>query len=872
MKRLLFNYAKRISAPQIAESKRLDLAMIFQPVHRVRYPCQRVASFNYKTRPRPIAYYGIYYRHETIMALTIESNLRPLKAAFLSSLISLANIWPALAGGSPLLNEPVDVSSDFHDFANFYYLADHLANFDPATHSGSVVYQRSQLVPAHSFNHDIASLASAKPNEFPANQYAADPALPFSIEFVSPKTIRIRMTSGPQVHKPQEELMLAGEVPRDDSWQYSKVAGGYRYASAAGSVTIMENPWHIELRDASGKLLTATDHGVDNKTSFTPIMPFAFVRRTEDYSRSFNAAFTLSPGEAIFGCGESFTSLNKRGQKIVLWTDDACGVESRLMYKPVPFFISNRGYGMFIHTSTPITLDIGSSFSGVNSMMIGDDELDLFVFLGTPKDILDEYTKLTGKSPLPPLWSFGLWMSRCTYNSENQVTEIAGKLRQNNIPCDVLHLDTGWFETDWQCDYEFSPTRFPTPKKMLADLKHDGFRISCWQLPYFVPKNKLFPELLAQNLVVRDGKGNLPEEDAILDFSNPKTVDWYQGKLAGLLEMGVSAIKVDFGEAAPVNGIYADGRSGFYEHNLYPLRYNKAVADITKKTTGDNIIWARSAWAGSQRYPLHWGGDAESTDSGMAAELRGGLSFGLSGFSFWSHDVGGFTANSVSEMSPDLFARWLAFGMLTSHSRCHGDAPKEPWLYGDAFMNRFRKIDELKYRLMPYVYAQAKDCSDHGLPMVRALFVEFPADPGSWQVDDEYMYGSDLLVAPLMHEKETGRAVYLPPGTWIDYQSGKSYTGGWQSIETGEIPAVILVRNGTAIPRIALAQSTSQMDWSRIELAVFAQDASTAHAKIFLPGSDSLSELTLNQQAGKFMLAADPFAGKVTWQITEPTH
>ena len=501
-------------------------------------------------------------------------------------------------------------------------------------------------------------------------------------------------------------------------------------------------------------------------------------------------------------------------------------------------------------------------------MMVGDDELDLFVFLGTPKEILDEYTKLTGKSPLPPLWSFGLWMSRCTYNAEQQVRDIAAKLRENKIPCDVLHLDTGWFETDWQCDYEFSKTRFTDPKKMLADLKADGFRVSCWQLPYFVPKNKLFPELVEKNLVVRDAKGNLPYEDAVLDFSNPKAVEWYQGKLAGLLNEGVSAIKVDFGEAAPNNGIWANGRTGFYEHNLFPLRYNKAVADITKQTTGDNIIWARSAWAGSQRYPIHWGGDAESTDQGMAAELRGGLSFGLSGFSFWSHDVGGFTATAVDNMDKDLFARWLAFGMLSSHSRCHGIAPKEPWLYGQEFMDKFRTIDELKYKLMPYVYAQAKDSSEHGLPMVRALFVEFPDDPGSWNVDDEYLYGSQMLVAPLMHESETSRAVYLPPGTWIDYQTGKAYSGGWQTIEAGEIPEIILVRDGTVLPHIALAQSTAQMDWSKIELTVFAKDTTTAKGLIFLPGETEAHELTLTKSGDNFKLDADPLDGKVAWKIS----
>jgi alpha-D-xyloside xylohydrolase len=576
-----------------------------------------------------------------------------------------------------------------------------------------------------------------------------------------------------------------------------------------------------------------------------------------------DAVFTFSPGEKIFGCGESFTSLDKRGQKVVLWTDDANGIQNQGLYKPIPFFMSNRGYGMFIHTSSPITCDFGYSFSGVNSLMIGDDGLDLFVFFGSPKEILNEYTTLTGKSPLPPLWSFGLWMSRCTYFSEAQTREVANRLRTNRIPCDVIHLDTGWFETDWRCDYEFSKSRFTNAPQMIADLKTDGFHISLWQLPYFVPKNTLFNELVEKNLVVRDAKGNLPYEDAVLDFSNPATVEWYQGKLAKLLKMGVGAIKVDFGEAAPANGLYASGRTGFYEHNLYPLRYNKAVAEITKITTGENIIWARSAWAGSQRYPLHWGGDAENTDQGMTAELRGGLSFGLSGFTFWSHDAGGFVAKATD----NLYLRWLAFSVLTSHSRCHGTSPKEPWEYGQAFMDRFRSIVELKYQLMPYIYAQAKDSSERGLPMLRALFVEYPDDPGSWLVDDEYLFGSGMLVAPLFHEGETGRDVYLPPGTWIDYQTGKVYAGGWRKIEAGALPIVMLVRDGTVLPQIKLAQSTMQMDWSQLDLVVFARDAQTAKGLICLPTDNVLRELSLNKTGNTFKLANDPLAGKVTWTI-----
>jgi alpha-D-xyloside xylohydrolase len=326
--------------------------------------------------------------------------------------------------------------------------------------------------------------------------------------------------------------------------------------------------------------------------------------------------------------------------------------------------------------------------------------------------------------------------------------------------------------------------------------------------------------------------------------------------------MGVGAIKVDFGEAGPHTGIYASGKTGFYEHNLFPLRYNKTVADITKQVSGENIIWARSAWAGSQRYPIHWGGDAENSNNGMQAELRGGLSFGLSGFSFWSHDIGGF----VLKTPEDLYRRWLPFGMLTSHSRCHGAPPKEPWEYGEAFNNDFRLAAELKYKLMPYIYAQAKQCTEKGLPMVRALFVEYPDDPGSWLVEDEYLFGSDILVAPML-ENGTERDVYLPKGKWIDYQTGQVYASGWNSIKTGKIPVVILVRDGAVIPHIKLAQSTQDMDWSKLDLVVFASAVQKVTGLICLPSENTLHEVTLVKKGSSFALADDPFAGKISFTI-----
>jgi alpha-D-xyloside xylohydrolase len=399
---------------------------------------------------------------------------------------------------------------------------------------------------------------------------------------------------------------------------------------------------------------------------------------------------------------------------------------------------------------------------------------------------------------------------------------------------------------------------------MIADLKKDGFHISLWQLPYFVPKNRLFPELLEKGLVVRDGKGNLPYDDAVLDFSNPETVSWYREKLEALLRLGVGAIKVDFGEAAPLTGHYASGRSGFYEHNLYPLRYNKTVADLTREVNGESIIWARSAWAGSQRYPIHWGGDAGKEDAGMAATLRGGLSLGLSGFTFWSHDIGGFFGGKAEE----VYRRWVPFGMLSSHTRSHGTPPKEPWEFSPEFLAGYRRAAELRYRLMPYIYAQSKDASERGLPMVRALFVEYPDDPGAWGVEDAYLFGSDVLVAPLLETGTTGRDVYLPGGSWVDYQTGRVHPRGWQRIEAGEIPAVILVRAGAVLPHIGLAPSTAALDWSSLELVGYGPvDAKGTEVLLCLPSDNVLHRTRLASRGGALALERDPFRGRVRVRV-----
>lgn len=740
-------------------------------------------------------------------------------------------------GTSYLMNQPLDMSTDFRDLSNTLFFADHLESFDAKSGEGLVNWKRGHLMPRQAFNTNGAQPRKMRMLDFPFTAYENDPNLKFKIDFVTPRTVRIRMLTTPVEPKPAASIMLAKEPGRDGSWKVTETNDKIIYSSDYGTIQINKNPWRIVLKDKAGRILSQTAALSDADSTQVKYTPFCFVKRGSDNARRINPVFTLTADEMIFGCGESATGLNKAGQKVNLFVTDPQGPETDQMYKPIPFFMSNRGYGMFMHTSAPVTCDFGATYIGLNKMFMGDENLDLFVFFGEPKDILDEYTDLVGKPGMPPLWSFGMWMSRITYFSEKEGYDVAANIRKNKYPCDVIHFDTGWFDVDWQCDYKFSENRFQNPQQMLKDLRSQGFHVCLWQLPYFTPKNRYFSELIEKDMYVKNGNGELPYEDVVLDFSNPETVKWYQDKLAGLLNIGVSAIKVDFGEAAPLNGIYASGKSGWYEHNLYPVRYDMAVSEITKKLHNENIMWARAAWAGSQRYPLHWGGDAATTNTGLLGTLRAGLSFGLSGFSFWSHDMGGF----VKSTPEDLYCRWIPFGFLTSHTRAHGAPPTEPWLYDSKrVQDVFRKSAEMKYRLMPYVYAQAKECTEKGLPMLRALFVEFPDDPGAWKVDDEYLFGSQILVAPLLESGMTGRTVYLPEGKWIDYQTEKVYEGGWHRIEAGSLPIIMLVRDGSVLPHLKLAQSTAEMDWSKMSLKVYSADKKQAEGLVCLPADNRI--------------------------------
>ncbi len=737
----------------------------------------------------------------------------------------LATVPPAMAetktndGKAYLLSQTKDISTDFLDFSNTYFFADSLVSFDTATGTGTIEWKRQQLQPRQAFNANTFLHQPLKSLDFPDTAYPQDPELGFSVTPVGSNALRIKVYTSPVTPEQDDALspMLAPgstTVYKGNDWTVTRDGQNIVYSSPSGSLEIQAYPWRLVLKDADGMIMTETKVWSDNDSSQVKTPPFSFIKRGSDNSRSINPVWTIAPTERIYGFGESATPLNKVGQKLNLFVTDPQGPETPDMYKPIPFFMSNKGYGMFLHTAAPFTADVGQSYIGANKLYMMDEMMDLFVFFGEPKDVLSAYTAISGRPEMPPTWSFGTWISRITYFTEDEGREVAENLKKYQIPADVIHFDTGWFDVDWQCDYEFSPSRFQNPGKMISDLKDDGYHICLWQLPYFVPGNKYYPELVQKGLAVKNGCGTLPYEDAVLDFTNPETVAWYQDKLAGLLNLGVSAIKVDFGEGAPIEGIYHNGRNGWYEHNLYPVRYNKAVADIIKKLHNENIIWARSAWAGSQRYPLHWGGDAATTNTGMSGTLREGISLGLSGFCFWSHDMGGFVTSTPEE----LYRRWLPMGFLTSHTRAHGAPPTEPWLYENPeFTDYFRQCADMKYSLMPYILEESETAVANGWPMMRALFVEYPDDPGAWMVDDQYLFGSKILVAPFLENTET-RAVYLPGNKpWVDYQSGKKYNPGWHTMKAdGPIRCIIMVPQGSEIPTVKPALTTKDLDLTKV--------------------------------------------------------
>ncbi len=521
-------------------------------------------------------------------------------------------------------------------------------------------------------------------------------------------------------------------------------------------------------------------------------LPLGFVSRSSgNHQERSTISFCCEPDECFVGTGERFRKIDLSGQTFQLKNQDGQGVNNRRCYKNIPFYMSSRLYGCFYHTSDYCKLSLADHSTRSVQFLNDHATIDVFLIGGaTPEKILRQYRMLTGFPAMPPLWSFGIWMSRMTYFSADEVTEICDRLRREHYPCDVIHLDTGWFRTDWLCEWKFNPERFPAPKAFIQQLAQNGFKVSLWQLPYIAAGAEQINEAKANKYISQStkdedtstgGASNFSTLDyaGTIDFTYDKATEWYKNTLLKpLLEMGVKCIKTDFGENIHMDHTY-HASTPERLNNIYSLLYQRAAFEVTKEVTGQGIVWARAAWAGCQRYPLHWGGDSASSWDGLAGSLKGGLHFGLSGFAFWSHDVPGFHSVPNFMNSPideNVYIRWTQFGVFSSHMRYHGTCKREPWHYPH-IAPIVKKWWKLRYRLLPYIVAQSESACQTGYPMVRALLFHHPHDRQVWHIDDEYYFGSEFLVCPVMNSNNK-RDIYLPEGSWINFFTGEPLEGG----------------------------------------------------------------------------------------------
>ncbi|MBR2102631.1 MAG: alpha-xylosidase [Prevotella sp.] len=539
-------------------------------------------------------------------------------------------------------------------------------------------------------------------------------------------------------------------------------------------------------------------------------LPVAFCQKKDDQLWA-TISFECRPDECFAGTGERFMKMDLSGQTFFLKNQDGQGVNNRRTYKNIPFYVSSRLYGVYYHTTAYGKLSLAGQSTRSVQFLSEQGLVDAFIIGGESLgDIVRGYRDLTGYPAMPPLWSFGVWMSRMTYFSSHEVEDICQRLRREHFPCDVIHLDTGWFKTDWLCEWKFNEERFPDPPAFIQRLRAQGFRVSLWQLPYVAEDAEQIDEARRHNYIApltetqRTEGSNFSALDyaGTIDFTSTEATRWYQQLLRRLLQMGVACIKTDFGENIHLDAHYQNMPARLL-NNLYALLYQKAAFDVTKEVTGQGIVWARAAWAGCQRFPLHWGGDSASSWDGMAGSLKGGLHFGLSGFAFWSHDVPGFHSlpdfmNGV--VDDKVYVRWTQFGVFTSHIRYHGTSKREPWHF-PRVSDIVRRWWRLRYALIPYIVEESREACRSGLPVLQALVFHHPHDKTCWHIDDQYYFGRQFLVCPVMNG-EGRRQVYLPEGEWVHFFTGEHFEGRqWLNFEN--IPLEIMpvfVKAGAEIP------------------------------------------------------------------------
>lgn len=574
----------------------------------------------------------------------------------------------------------------------------------------------------------------------------------------------------------------------------------------------------------------------------------------------------LGVGECLYGLGERFGPLVKNGQTIDMWMADG-GTGSEQAYKNVPFYLSNKGYGVFVNTTTDVSFELATEKVERASFSVEGESLQYFIIYGdTPKEILNRYTAMTGRPALPPAWSFGLWLSTSftTEYDEQTASSFIDGMAERNIPLHVFHFDCFWMKGNHWTDFTWDPEMFPDPKGMLARYKEKGLRICVWINPYIAQQSSLFDECAEKGYLLMKSDGSIWQTDlwqpgmGTIDFTNPEAYKWYQSKLIELMEMGVDCFKTDFGERIPVRDIaYHDGSSSLGMHNYYTHLYNKCVFEIIEQYKGKNeaVVFARSGTAGGQQFPVHWGGDNAGNYPSMAETLRAGLSLAVSGYSFWSHDIGGFENTATA----DLYKRWCAFGLLSSHSRLHGSMSyRVPWNFDEEASAVLAHFVRLKCSLMPYLYRQAVCSHENGTPILRPMVFDFPNDEVAAWLDRQYMLGDSLLVAPVFNDQGVVK-FYVPEGRWTDYQSGKIYEGGRYYEESYDYYGLpLLVRPNTLLP-IGADNSRPDYDFEKdLTLKLYAPDEGVA-AKAVIPNikGDTVCTITVLLQNGTLTVKTD---------------
>ena len=513
---------------------------------------------------------------------------------------------------------------------------------------------------------------------------------------------------------------------------------------------------------------------------------------------------SLGVGETVYGLGERFGAFVKNGQSLDCWNEDG-GTNSELAYKTVPFYITSKGYGVLVNHPGRVSFEVASHNVSRVQFSAEGHSLDYYIFGGpTMKDVLEQYTALSGRPPRLPEWSFGLWLSTSFTTNYNEADILANieRMESHGIPISVFHFDCFWMKELTWCSFLWDRRNFPDPVGMLRRIKEKGIKICVWINPYIAEASPLFEEGMAHGYLLHTPEGDVYQVDdwqpgiGFVDFTNPDACAWYAGKLKALLDMGVDCFKTDFGERIPTAVRYHDGSDPERMHNYYTYLYNQTVFNLLRETHGEAVVFARSATSGGQKFPVHWGGDNSSSYPSMAETLRGGLSLCLSGFGYWSHDISGF----MDTAPPDLYKRWVAFGLLSSHSRLHGNASaRMPWLFDDEAVDVLRFFNNLKTHLMPYLLDTAKDTYERGIPMMRAMVLEFPHDPTCRYLDTQYMLGPALLVAPIF---DAGGEVtyYLPAGDWHHLLTGELAHGGRWRTETHDyfsLPLWVLTNVGS---------------------------------------------------------------------------